>query len=867
MNFENKGLSSREVERSRDLHGDNSLTEGKRKTFFREFLENLRDPIIKILLIALAAEVVLTLGKVNWWETGGILLAVLIATTVSTASEFGSEKAFLRMQEETRKTAVRVVRDGEMCEIPVGDLVVGDVVFLSSGEKIPADGTVLEGGLSVDQSALNGESRDAEKRAGKDVQTFELSEPTKVFRGSLVTNGEALVRIDRVGMMTYYGGIARDIQTNTRVSPLKLRLSRLASQISKIGYVLAAFVALTYLFNTFISENGYQWSKIVADISDIPFVMTTVIHALTLMITVIVVAVPEGLPMMITVVLSANMKRMAKDGVLVKKMVGIETAGSMDLLFTDKTGTLTTGALSLDRFLTADGAVCGMSELKKTGDLYHYLLLSAFANTDAVLSGGTLLGGNGTDKAITGFFLKEAPPPFEIVKKTKFSSETKQSSVTLKDGTVLVKGAPEVILGKTRYALTKNGSTVPVRKDTLFASFSEYAAKGERVVAIAVKTRRSDSFIFLAFAVLKDKLRPDVKETVKSLGRAGIRVVMVTGDGKETARAIASECGIYRFGSDEVVLDRAELIKMNDEEIKAVLPRLRVVARALPADKRRLVRLSQENGAVVGMTGDGINDAPSLKLADVGFAMGNGEDIAKDAADAVLLDNSISSIRNTVLYGRTIFKSIRKFITFQLIMNLAACGVSLIGQWIGIPNPITIVQMLWVNMIMDTLGGLAFAGEPALPYYMNEKPKKREEPILSGEMLSHIVLAGAFTLGICVLFLTLPSIRGLYRKSQNDVVFLTGFYALFIFSGLSNCLCARCERLRLFADIGKNKPFVLILLCISVVQILMIYFGGALFRTAPLTLTELGFTLLLSVFVIPFDFVRRLFVSLRRKNT
>jgi len=860
------GLSTAEVEKSKSQYGDNRLSEGKKKSFWRQFFDNLFDPIIKILLFALGAEILLTLGKVNWVETGGILLAVLIATTVSTASEYGSEKAFLHMQQENKKSAVRVIRNGALSEIPIGELVVGDLVLLSAGEKIPADGTLEKGTLSVDQSALNGESRDVEKRPDGTEKSFELSNSSKVFRGSLVTNGEGIVRIERVGMTTYYGGIAKDVQEETRQSPLKLRLGQLASQISKIGYVLAAFVAFTYLFNAFIAKNGYRSADILASLCDASYVIQTLIHALTLMITVIVVAVPEGLPMMITVVLCANVKKMANDGVLVKKMVGIETAGSMNLLFTDKTGTLTAGILTIDRFVTADGSIASMSELKKTGDLFHFLLLSAFANTDAVVSGKSLLGGNGTDKAITGFFVSEAPPPFEILKKTKFTSENKYSSVTLRDGYVFVKGAPEVLLPKIRRVFKKDGSITAANTDLLRSSYAGFCGKGDRVVAIAMKEPRGDFLILLAFAVLKDKLRPDAKETVKTLHRAGVQIVMVTGDGKETAQAIATECGIFHHGSDELVLDRSELVKMKDGEIQAILPRLRVVSRALPADKRRLIRLSQENGAVVGMTGDGINDAPSLKLADVGFAMGNGEDIAKDAADAVLLDNSISAIKNTVLYGRTIFKSIRKFITFQLIMNFAACGVSLVGQWIGIPSPITIVQMLWVNMIMDTLGGLAFAGEPPLSYYLNEKPKKREEGILTSDMLLHIVLTGFFTLGLCVCFLTVPKVRSWYGKSEDDVIFLTGFYALFIFSGLTNCLCCRCERLRLFADIRKNKPFVFILVCIFAVQILMIYFGGSLFRTTPLSAKELGRTVLLSLSVIPFDFVRRLFVSLRRKK-
>jgi magnesium-transporting ATPase (P-type) len=316
----------------------------------------------------------------------------------------------------------------------------------------------------------------------------------------------------------------------------------------------------------------------------------------------------------------------------------------------------------------------------------------------------------------------------------------------------------------------------------------------------------------------------------------------------------------------EIVLTSDELSEMSDEEVKRILPNLAVLSRALPQDKTRLVRLSQELDLVVGMTGDGINDAPSLKIADVGFAMASGADIAKAAGDIVLLDNSFLSINRTILYGRTIFKSIRKFITFQLIMNLTACGVSLVGQFLGIDNPITIIQMLWVNIIMDTLGGLAFAGEAPREHYMRERPKRRSEPILSRSMMSQILLTGLYTLSICVAFLIMPGTHTHFRDGAGDIYFMTGFYALFIFCGIFNCFGARSERMWMLSGIEKNKPFVLIMVFISAVQILMIYFGGSIFRTAPLLVRELGYVIGVSASVVPFEFVRRLFYKLRKRR-
>ena len=338
---------------------------------------------------------------------------------------------------------------------------------------------------------------------------------------------------------------------------------------------------------------------------------------------------------------------------------------------------------------------------------------------------------------------------------------------------------------------------------------------------------------------------------------------MITGDAKETASSIAEECHIYNPSHGHIVLSSDEMRKMSDDEIKAIIPKLRVVARALPQDKTRLVRLSQELDLVVGMTGDGINDAPSLKLSDVGFAMGSGADIAKSASDIVILDNSLLAISKTVLYGRTIFKSIRKFISFQLVMNLCACGVSLVGQFVGIDTPITIIQMLWINIIMDTLGGLAFAGEAPLHYYMNEKPKSRVEPILTIEMLKRILFTGGYTLILSILFLTSPVIKNMYGGSAPTEKFYTAFYALFVFSGIFNCFTSRCERIWLFSNIEKNKMFVLIMTFICLIQCLMIYFGGAVFRCVPLRYYELSFAILLSSTVVPFEMIRRLFIKLK----
>lgn len=850
-----KGLTQAEANLSREKHGDNSLVKEKNKGFIRKFFENLSDPIIKVLLFAVLVEIIFTFGHCNWWETGGIIAAVIIATTVSTVSEAGSEKAFLKMQENNSAVLVTAIRDGKSIKIPINDIVVGDAIYVSAGECVAADGEIIYGRITVNQSALNGEGREAVKYPGGKSKKEDFSSETEVFRGSVVTDGEGFLRVSRVGKDTYYGMVAKDVQSETRESPLKLRLSHLASQISKIGYFMAFLVGLTYLFFAFVADNGYDTDKIVDSFKNIPFTVSTLTHALTLMITVVVVAVPEGLPMMITVVLSANMKKMLSDNIMVKKLVGIETAGSMNILFTDKTGTLTTGKTQVEEILTCDNTYKNVFSLRKNRDIYRFLNILALEGGERIVGGG-----NSTDKALMEFFSSEKPEQIKITEKNIFSSEKKYASLTISGKTKIFIGAPEIISYSCTFSIDENGNKVSFNKDSIIKKCREHASRGERIVSVVLEEDGVKSF--LALIILKDKIRSGVRESVEKLHSAGIKVVMITGDGKETAVAIAKESGIMPKMRENGVLTHDEMEKMSDEELKAVIPDLFVVARALPRDKSRLVRLSQELELVVGMTGDGINDAPSLKLADVGFAMGSGTDIAKGAADIVILDDSLTAITKTVLYGRTIFKSIRKFISFQLMMNLTACGVSLIGQFIGIENPITIIQMLWINIIMDTLGGLAFAGEAPMEYYMLEKPKKRDEKILSLDMLNQILLTGSYTLVLCVMFLRLPFFKSLFKSDVNDIYFMTGFYALFVFAGIFNCFNTRSDRLSFFSGLGKNKPFLIILSVVTVIQIFMIYFGAEVFRSAPLSFRELLNVFLLSATVIPFELIRRIIKKL-----
>lgn len=869
---EERGLGEAEVAASREKYGANVLVMRKRRSFFRELLGNFGDPIIRVLLIALAVNVIVLFREINWFETGGILLAVFLSTFVSTVSEWGSARAFERLREGSG-TLCRVRRAGQTVEIPAEELVVGDVMLLGAGEMVQADARLLSGEIAVDQSALNGEGAEVTKYPGG-RGNWDLASPGAVFRGSLVSSGAACVRVARVGADTLYGSLATELQAEVRESPLKLRLAHLAGQISRIGYIMAALVALAYLFNAFVLSAGFDRAEILLRLTDGRYVFKTLMHVVTLVITVIVVAVPEGLPMMITVVLSSNMKRMLKNGVLVRKMVGIETAGSMNILFTDKTGTLTEGKMSVIGVVSGDTVLYKTPRALTTSPaLLHALTACVMGNSDSAMTEAGPVGGNATDRACLSFFFDPAMTLPQVRGRLPFSSERKYAATATADG-ILCKGAPEVLLPRVVSRMTADGSVRPMSqrdKQRFEYELHKSAVRGERLLLLC----RGDAgfgdlaalppLTLLGAVILRDRVRKEAPDAVGQLRRAGVRVVMVTGDARETAVAIARESGIFCEG-EGTVLGGDELAALTDEELSDRLGHLAVVYRALPGDKSRLVRAAQMRGLVAGMTGDGVNDAPSLKLADVGFAMGSGTDIAREAGDIVILDDNIASIARTVLYGRTIFKSIRKFITFQLTMNLCAVGVSLFGQFIGIESPVTILQMLWVNIIMDTLGGLAFAGEPPLAMYMREKPKKREERILSGAMVHQIAVTGSYTLGVCAWYLASPTTAQIFHRDTSEVYFLTLFFALFIFCGIANCFAARSERMNLFSSIGRNKPFMFIMSFILCVQLAMLYFGGELFRTVPPSAGDLALVALLAMTVLPVDFIRRCFFRLHRRE-
>lgn len=873
------GLSEREVAESRRKHGENRLSRQKKKPFLLQFLANLNDPVIRILLGAMAVNLLLLFRSADWMETAGIGGAVLLATLVSTLSEYGSQKAFERLSIESANRVSRVFRDGKLTEVPSADLVVGDRVLLSAGDAIPADGRIVKGRVSVDQSALTGEAKEVEKRPGNETANLPASK-SALFRGSNLLSGAGVMEITAVGDHTFLGGISKEIQSEVRESPLRRRLSKLARQISRVGYVASVLVALAYLFQVFVLQSGNNPDVILLKLTDFPYLLTQLLHAFTLALTVLVVAVPEGLPMMVAVVLSSNVRRMIRDKVLVRKAVGIEAAGSMSLLFTDKTGTLTEGKMKVEGFWFPDGSLEKSLSEHACGRLFSLAFENLTQAKRGIDANGNpaILGGSGTERALLESLGEKSPLPCRVLDNLPFDSTRKYAAATLlcPERTTLLLGAPEYLLPKVTAGLLPDGSIQKGLRQKAGQALFRFAQDGCRVLALASSSDGLDAkkhaqspagdLTLIGLVALRDPLRSDAKDSVRTLQTAKIHVVMITGDNPNTAENIAKSCGILTKERSKIVTGE-ELSRLSDREAKELLPRLAAVARALPGDKSRLVRLAEEAGEVVGMTGDGINDAPALKLSDVGFAMGSGTQVAKDAGDIVILDNRLSSLAKAVLYGRTIFKSIRKFITLQLTMNFCAVAITMICPFLGIETPITVVQMLWINLIMDTLGGLAFAGEAPLQDAMEEAPKGRDEPILNRYMVNEILLLGSFTVGLLLWFLKSPAIVSIFRSSADGVYHLTAFFVLFIFSSVFNCFNARTDRLKLHAGLGKNPVFLIIMAAILAIQILFVYLGGAVLRTAPLTIRELLLTLALSLAVFPAELCRKALWRLRgRKN-
>ncbi len=873
------GLTTKQAEESRLKYGSNKLTELKGESFWKKLLSNFGDPMIKILCVALIINTVFAiLGQSKWYEPIGIAVAVMIATMVSTFSEYKNENAFQKLQEESSKIKCKIYRDGMICELSIDEIVVGDAIVLQTGDKVPADGLIMSGFLKIDQSVLNGEAKEASKKSipadyvDTDTGVDFLNE-YKIFRGSVVCSGSAVVNISTVGDKSVYGQIASELQVdNERESPLKVKLSKLAGGISKFGYIGGILIAIVFLFQKFLINNDFDAVKIAQYFDNWMTPVNDAVKAVMLAVIIIVMAVPEGLPLMIAIVSAQNMGKMLKDHVLVRKVEGIETAGSLNILFSDKTGTITKGNLEAVTFIDGKG-----EEYKNlgtvVGGLKNLLSLCIKNNTNAIISqqGNDLrvVGGNATERAILEFAAREnssSMPSVAVLSSIPFDSANKYSatSISCEGEMTLIKGAPEKIICKCTSIYDKDGQVVPVSDFGIInTKIDELAERAIRVLALATSKGKiidnqlpEDEWTLVGVIGIRDEIRPESIVAIGEVQNAGVQVVMITGDRKETAVAIAKESGLIRSNED-IVLTSSELQDLSDEQIKEILPHIRVIARALPSDKSRLVKVAQELNLVVGMTGDGVNDSPALKKADVGFAMGSGTDVAKEASDIVIMNDNFNSIDKAILYGRTIFSSIRKFIIFQLSINIAAVLISFFIPLFKMPNPLSITQILWINLIMDTLAALAFGGEPALKSFMKDKPKRRDESIISKNMWSSIIVSSFYAFAIGMVFYLTPAFKNLFPGDRIR----TGYFTLFVFIAVFNAFNARTEKFNLLDNISKNHGFWRILGIIVAVQILLVYIGGAVFDCNGLNIIQWLIIFGLSIAIIPIDLCRKLVVK------
>ena len=906
------GLSDEQVLKSRKENGSNRLSEIKGDTFMKKLLANFLDPMIKILIVALAINVViLILSKANiveadveWYEPLGIALAVILATFVSTLSEYRNENAFQKLQDEASKIICKVYRNGEnIVEIPIDDIVKDDLILLQFGDKIPADGIIIDGNIKVDQSVLNGESKEATKITipndySDDGANLDTLNPYKIFKGTTVCSGNAVMRATSVGDKTEYGKIAAELQQDDeRESPLKVKLAGLAGGISKFGYIGGIAIALALIFSRIINTGFAEY--FTGNFAGI--LVKDLLDAIILAVIIIVMAVPEGLPLMIAIVSAQNMGKMLKDNVLVRKIAGIETAGSLNILFSDKTGTITKGLLEVVNF--TDGLGNEYKECKDIDNILGRLAVMAISqNTTSIINGDKVIGGNATERAVLTFAkdsILSDTLNAEKITQLPFSSDNKYSATTISSGKKIItciKGAPEKILAKCKFYFDADGNKIAIDDNWIIeAKIDELANRAIRVLALAIsddaikddKLPEGD-WTLIGVLGIRDEVRPESVTAIAEVQKAGVQVVMITGDRKDTAIAIANEAGLIDC-DDAYMLTSDELANMTDDEIKEILPKIRVISRALPSDKSRLVRLAQESGLVAGMTGDGVNDSPALKKADVGFAMGGGTEVAKEASDIVILDDNFNSIDKAILYGRTIFNSIRKFIIFQLTINVVAVAISFICPLIGMDNPLTITQILWVNLVMDTLAALAFGGEPALHRFMDEKPKSRSEAIVSKAMWGQIITGAIWAVLVSLVFLLITPIQTMFLnsnandfKTYDDMIYetsavimvptaentpdlfkyvFTGYFTLFIFISVFNAFNARTDKLDLFDNLNKNKGFLKIIGIIIAVQIAMTYFGGAVMSCYGLTAKQWLVIIALALSIIPVDLIRKLITS------
>jgi magnesium-transporting ATPase (P-type) len=906
------GLTSAEVEESKKAYGLNVIPEAEPTTFWDEFKETFSDPMIRILCFIAALMIGLFIVGDNClgilkgysgsiFEPIGTVVAVILVATISAKTAVSSDESYRSLKDRSEKDKCKVIRDGRVQEITFEELVVGDIVKLQSGDKIPADGILIEGQLKVDNSALNGESEEAKKFADPDAtlpdaitgDTF--VDKSSLFRGAIVTDGEGYLKIQKIALETMMGKMAQEMTEDDVDSPLKVKLSKLANQISVFGYCAAGAIVLLNVVVFFIKLHQGTVTLTAPDI------INSVVNAIDLAILIIVCAVPEGLPLMISLVLMQNTSKMLDHNVLVRKAIGIETAGSLNILFSDKTGTITKGHLEVVNFIDGTGAV-----VEPEGELKSVLNNIIINSTQCAFDkDGNVFGGNMTDKALLRYVGKkvfESTEAMNVTTKQDFNSANKFSQFE-SGKVVFYKGAPEKIITKCTHYLSKDGHIEEFDATAINETSLKMANEAKRLLAFAFKPNSSlvenelqDGLTLVGLTAIRDDVRPEAAEAIATVKKAGIQVVMITGDRLETAKAIAADAGLISkeavilteenkvellkkyeatttdASNDGIVVSSDMLNKLSDDEVKVLVSGIKVIARALPTDKSRMVRICQEMNLVCGMTGDGVNDSPALKKADVGFAMGSGTEAAKEAGDLVILDDNFRSIKDAIWYGRTIYHNILKFVKFQLAINVGAVLITLLWPVVALRSgvsdidaPLTVVMLLFVNLVMDGLGAMMLGSEPAEEKYMSELPRRRDESIISKSMAGAILLPA---LWMTVVGFVLLSCRFFGDLTGNELN--AAFFAFFIWLALCNGFNVRSNKFGIFKQLNENPGFLKVLGIIIAAQAVIINAGfipvignavSKAFTVAPLNITTWIVVAVSAASVIVVESIRKLFVK------
>ena len=886
------GLTAQQVEESRRKYGENVLTPPARESLWKKFLEKFEDPIIRILLIAWLLSMVISCvhcwgpekaGFSAFLEPIGIFFAIVLASGIGFIFEVKAARAFEVLNTVNDDVMVTVKRDGKVQEISRKEVVVGDIVILNTGDEVPADGVLLQAqSLQINESTLTGEPMIAKTTVEADFDDEATYPSNKVLRSTTVVDGNGIMRVELVGDATEYGKVNQGAQIENGIdTPLQVQLKRLAGVISKLGYAAAGITFLLLSCKTFFSGGDMSTMDIVS----------SMLHNFMIAVTLIVVSVPEGLPMSVTLSLALSMNRMLKANNLVRKMHACETMGAATVICTDKTGTLTQNKMQVheSNFFALNDQLLGddtVSALVKEG-----IAVNATANLNRE-GGDVKTIGNPTEAALLLWLDKQGVdyiPLREqaaVLSRLTFSTERKYmatvvNSAVLGKKVLYVKGAPEIVLSNcVRVELPGNTfATAAEQRPAVEAKLLEYQSMAMRTLGFAYQILDDDANVepyangrlngtdltFLGFVAISDPVRADVPDAVKCCLDAGVDVKIVTGDTSGTAREIGRQIGICDSTTpDAAIITGPEFEALSDDEAAKRVMGLKIMCRARPMDKQRLVRLLQEQDAVVAVTGDGTNDAPALKAAQVGLSMGDGTSVAKEASDITIIDNSFSSITRAVMWGRSLYRNIQRFLLFQLTINVAACLIVMIGSIIGTESPLTITQMLWVNLIMDTFAAGALASLSPSWNVMNDRPRKsgaNGDFIITKPMTRSIFLVGTIFVAVQVALLLWMSSDGVltpYKQSE--------FFTFFVMMQFWNMFNAKAylSGSSAFKGLLENKSFLFVCLIIVFGQFLIVTYGGKMFNVVPLTAESWGVIIASTSLVLWLGEAIRLFTSKRR---